>query len=73
MESGKLIYNAEIDRLDMLFKDGDLLGGFHCGDCIDVKLKDKWISTRIEYDNGWYLCGLFQSGKIPTGLNIRRK
>lgn len=71
MEYGKLIYNIDSKRLDVLFDDGSLLGGFHCGDRLDILLENGWISTRVEYDEDWYLFGLYQSGRIPVGLNVR--
>jgi hypothetical protein len=71
MEYGKLIYDNDNNRLDVLFDNGNTLGGFHCGDCIDILIDSQWIQTRVEYDEDWYLYGLFQSGKIPVGLNVR--
>ncbi len=71
MKHGKLILNTEDSRLDVLFDDGSLLGGFHCGDRLDILLNNNWTPTRVEYDNDWYLYGLFQSGEIPVGLNVR--
>ncbi len=71
MRYGKLIYNIGSRRLDVLFNDGSTLGGFHCGDLLDVLLDNCWISTRVEYDEDWYLHGLFQKGRIPVGLTVR--
>ena len=59
------------DRLDILSDDGSLVGGFHCGDCIEVLLGTEWIQTRVEYSDDWYLVGLYRSGEIPEGLQIR--
>ena len=36
----------------------DYLGGLHCGQCFDVKLGGKWIPTRIEMGEDWYLVGI---------------
>lgn len=71
MEYGKLIYNYEIKRLDVLLDNGNTLYDIHCGDCFDILKDNKWISTRAEYDNDWYLYGLYPSGQIPVGLNVR--
>ena len=67
----QLIYDQEHDRLSF---DGEDL---HCGDCFEVMvfngLKDdqpEWVSTRLEYDDGWYLVGLV--GYQPAGLFARR-
>jgi hypothetical protein len=71
MEYGKLIYDNEINRLDVLFNNGNTFGGFHCGDCLDILQDNEWIPTRVEYDNDWYLYELYPSGQIPVGLNVR--
>lgn len=71
MEYGKLIYDNECNRLDVLFDNGGTLGGFHCGDRLDILQDNEWVPTRVEYDEDWYLFGLYQSGKIPVGLNVR--
>ena len=71
MEYGKLIYDSDSNRLDVLFDNGSTFGGFHCGDCLAILLDNAWTPTRVEYDNDWYLFGLYQSGNIPAGLNVR--
>ncbi len=72
MKYGVLVYNAEIDRLDLLVADGSLLGGFHCGDSLDVQINDAmWVPTRIERADDWFLMGLYRSGQIPVGLHAR--
>jgi hypothetical protein len=71
MKYGKLIYDNDSNRLDVLFDDGSTLGGFHCGNCLDIQLDSKWIPTRVEYDKDWHLYRLYQSGQIPVGLEVR--
>ncbi len=71
MEYGKLIYDNDSNRLDVLLDNGSLLGGFHCGDRLDILRDNEWIPTRVEYDKDWYLFGLYPSGQIPVGLNVR--
>jgi len=71
MKCGMLIYDSDSNRLDMLFDNGSILGGFHCGDCLDTLLDNEWIPTRVEYDEDWYLYGLYQSGRIPINLKVR--
>jgi hypothetical protein len=71
MKCGMLIYDSDSNRLDMLFDNGSILGGFHCGDCLDILLDNEWIPTRVEYDEDWYLYGLYQSGRIPINLKVR--
>jgi hypothetical protein len=71
MKYGKLIFSREENRLDILSEDGSLLGGLHCGDRLDVLVDHKWTPTRVEYDHDWYLFGLYPSGQIPVGLEVR--
>lgn len=71
MKYGKLIYNGEFNRLDVLLDNDSTIGGLHCGDCLEVMLDCKWIPTRVEYDEDWYLSGICLSGRIPVGLNVR--
>lgn len=62
------------ERMDAVFTNGTIYGGFHCGECFQVKIKNKWVEVRIEYGDDWYLIG--ENDKrvnIPTliGLPIR--
>lgn len=65
----QLRYNPDTDRLDF---DGY---GLHCGQCLEVLLVDgvdgqvKWVETRLEYGDGWYLVGLV--GYQANGLFAR--
>lgn len=70
MACGRLTFDHENDRLDILFEDGSSLGGLHCGEQLDVLIDHKWVPTRVEYDKDWYLFGLYRSGNIPARLNV---
>lgn len=65
----QLRYDPATDRLDF---DGDSL---HCGQCLEVLVVDgisgqtKWVETRLEYGDGWYLVGLV--GYQVNGLFAR--
>lgn len=53
--TGKLYLN-ENDRLAL-----DEWHELHCGNCLQLKLCDKWVNTRIEadfYTGEWYAVGL---------------
>lgn len=69
MKIAQLRYNPDTDRLDF---DGY---GLHCGRCFEVLLVDgvdgqaKWVETRLEYGDGWYLVGLL--GYQANGLFAR--
>lgn len=56
MKVGRLGYNGENDRYGLLISDLWENDGFHCGECLEVLVDDKWISTRMEMAGSeWYL------------------
>lgn len=69
MRQGVIIYSAEDDRMDVQFGIGDFYGGLHCGQCFDVLAHGRWIPTRLEKGEGWYLVGLPTANLI--GIHIR--
>lgn len=71
MKEGILIYDENVNRLDILFSTGNSLGGLHCGDRLEVLQYEEWVPTRVEYDDGWYLYGLYQRENIPADLKVR--
>lgn len=54
---GRLGYNSENGRYGLLITDLWEHTGFHCGECLEVKVDDKWVKTRMEMDieQNWYL------------------
>lgn len=54
---GRLGYNSENGRYGLLVSDLWEHTGFHCGECLEVKVDDKWVKTRMEMDidRNWYL------------------
>lgn len=69
MKQGVLIYDDESGRMDIRFGLDDYYGGLHCGTTMEVLIDGKWIPTRIEMSDGWYLAGLSQY-RLP-GLSVR--
>ncbi|MGM9538480.1 MAG: DUF5348 domain-containing protein [Candidatus Onthomonas sp.] len=57
---GILIQNG--DRPDIVFEDGTLYGGLHCGACFQI-LNEQWCNVRLEYAEDWIL--ICDSRKIP--------
>ena len=57
MIEGRLGYNSENGRYGLLVSDLWEYTGFHCGECLEVKVDDKWVKTRMEMDidRNWYL------------------
>ena len=66
---GRLFYNPKLDRIDIIFDDGTFYDGLHCGECFDVYINHKWVFTRIEMSDNWYLVGLKDQKLI--GLKVR--
>lgn len=69
MKQGVMIYNEETDRMDIRFGLNDYYGGLHCGTTMEALIDGKWIPTRIEMSDDWYLVGLSQY-QLP-GLTVR--
>lgn len=55
---GTLIFDSESGRIDVRFGLEDYYGGLHCGECMEVQIDGKWIPTRIEMGEDWYLVGI---------------
>lgn len=66
---GALIYDESIDRIDIRFDLDDYYGGLHCGECFEVRIKNKWIPTSIEKASDWFLVGV--KTKFLIGLQVR--
>jgi hypothetical protein len=70
-KKGKLYYDENSDRYDIFFEDGSRYGGLHCGEAFEIKMRNDWKSTRIEYShdrNCWYLV---KFGNELDGLLVR--
>ena len=68
-QEGTLVYDRETDRIDVRFGLEDYYGGLHCGTTMDVNINGKWVPTRIEMGDDWYLVGV-KTGSLP-GLTVR--
>lgn len=68
-KQGVLIYDAKAQRMDIRLDLDNYCGGLCCGQCIEVLFDGRWISTRIEMADDWYLVD------VPTrnlvGLRVR--
>lgn len=58
MRQGALTLDAQTGRMDIRFDLENYYGGLHCGDCLDILINGKWVPTRIEMGDGWYLTGI---------------
>ena len=57
MMVGRLGYNSENGRYGLLVSDLWEDTGFHCGECLEVMVDDKWVATRMDMsaEQKWYL------------------
>ena len=69
MKIGTLVLQRDIGRMDIRFSLNDYYGGLHCGETFDVKINGRWVSTRIEMGNDWYLVGIDTDDLV--GLIVR--
>ena len=63
---GRLGYNCENGRYGLLSMDLWIDTGFHCGECMEVLVDDRWIRTRMEMNLAmeWYLVGTPYCGDL---------
>lgn len=66
---GILVYDYSSERYQLRTGLEDYTDGFHCGDGLEVYVKDKWIPTRFEHNGDWYLVGV--EGLSLNGLKAR--
>lgn len=69
MKRGVLVVDNESGRMDIRFGMEEYYGGLHCGECMDVLVDDKWVPTRIEMADDWYLVGIHTDQL--AGLTVR--
>lgn len=60
MKQGILIWDDEIERYRVRYSLEEYSAGLHCGEGLQVKIGDRYVSTRIEYKSGigYYLVGI---------------
>lgn len=63
---GRFGFNSQNGSYGLLVSDLWQHTGFHCGECLEVKVDDKWIQTRMEMDinRQWYLVDTPYSGDL---------
>lgn len=67
--NGVLIYDEKSGRYDIRLSLNSYYGGLHCGECMDVLIGRRWIPTRIEFSEHWYLVGI-KTDQL-SGLRVR--
>lgn len=69
MRQGVLVPDLQSGRMDIRFGLEEYYGGLHCGECMDVLVDEKWVPTRIEMGDDWYLVGV-KTDRLQ-GLTVR--
>ena len=69
MKQGALVYDERAGRYDVRFGLNEYYGGLHCGQCLDVWVKGRWVPTRMEMGEDWLLVGVCD-GDL-SGLRVR--
>ena len=69
MKIGTLVPQRDTGRMDIRFSPNNYYGGLQCGETLDVKINGRWVSTRIEMGNDWYLVGIDTDDLV--GLIVR--
>ena len=69
MKIGTLVPQRDTGRMDIRFSPNNYYGGLQCGQTLDVKINGRWVSTRIEIGNDWYLVGVDTDDLV--GLIVR--
>lgn len=69
MRQGVLVYDSEVGRMDIRFGLDDYYGGLHCGTGMEAFIKSRWVPTRIEMGDNWYLVGIKTDNL--NGLRVR--
>ena len=69
MKIGTLVPQRDTGRMDIRVSPNNYYGGLHCGETLDVKINGRWVSTRIEMGNDWYLVGVDTDDLV--GLIVR--
>ena len=69
MKQGTLVMDTNTGRMDIRFSLDEYYGGLRCGTTMDVQLNGKWVPTRIEMADDWYLVGV-RTDNI-AGLTVR--
>lgn len=68
---GTLFYDYYEERYAIKYEDRSFSSTFHCGECLQVWMNQKWIDTRFEMNNtGWYLVDIDHNIEI-TSLKAR--
>lgn len=66
---GMLIYNGS--RPDIVYSNGELYGGLHCGDTFLCYMDHLWVPARLEWEDEWVIWINNCAKQITYGLMVR--
>ena len=69
MKIGTLVPQRDTGRMDIRFSPNNYYGGLQCGEPLEMKITGRWVPTRIEMGNDWYLVGIDTDDLV--GLIVR--
>ena len=69
MKQGTLVLDIDSGRMDIRFGLNAFYGGLHCGTTMEVLIDGKWVPTRIEMADDWFLVGV--NTRNIAGLTVR--
>ncbi len=58
---GRLQYNEETGRFEIVNREDGASADLHAGQALDVAVKKEWVPTHIKYNwqrQAWYLVGI---------------
>ena len=62
------------DRPDIIFENGTLYGGLHCGECFSLCEADTgWVPVRLEFIDDWVLVDSSSAKPLPVPYGDRVK
>ena len=70
---GKLGYNAENERYGLLVSDLWENSGFHCGECMEVLVGNRWVATRMEMTGTTVANAIWQAHRIVAIWSMCRR
>lgn len=69
MKIGTLVPQRDTGRMDIRFSPNNYYGGLQCSEPLEMKINGRWVPTRIEMGNDWYLVGIDTDDLV--GLIVR--
>lgn len=68
---GTLVMDGESGRMVIRYGLEEYSHGLHCGTPLEVRIRGRWMPTRIEYSGDWYLVGVETSNL--AGVIVRER